>query len=60
MADYNALQEYQETKNFESYLLIRHCIEKECRSGILDALIEKLTKVYQAGGKEDELMVVLQ
>jgi hypothetical protein len=23
-------------------------------------LIEKLTKVYQAGGKEDELMVVLQ
>jgi hypothetical protein len=57
MTGYNAVQNYQDDKEFERYLLIKDCIVNECSGGIVQVLIEKLTKAYQTG---EDLMVVLQ
>jgi hypothetical protein len=57
---YDSLQAHQETKTFESYLLIQNCIQNECRNGIKEILLQKLTNVFQTGGKENDLMEVLR
>ena len=59
MIAYNALEDYQDIKRFESYLLIKQRIENECRNGIQETLI-KLHSVYQNSGKENDLMEVLR
>lgn len=57
---YDALKMHEETKQFESYLLIKSRIENECRNGVKCALLQKLDQKYLAGGREDELMDVLR
>jgi hypothetical protein len=59
MIIYNAVQDYQYAKEFESYLLIKQRIENECTRW-LQELLETLTIVYKTGGKEEELMDVFR
>lgn len=57
---YDALKMHEETKQFETYLLIQNRIQNECGNRIKKTLLQKLATLYKAGGKEDDLMKVLR
>lgn len=59
MITYNAVQDYQNSKEFEAYLLIKKRIENECKRWFQEVL-EVLKIVYTTGGKEEDLMQVLR
>ncbi|MCX6824561.1 MAG: hypothetical protein NT085_05585 [candidate division SR1 bacterium] len=59
MITYNAVQDYQDIKLFESYLLIKQRIEHECKRGIHQTLL-LLKSVYTSGGTEHDLMEVFR
>ena len=56
---HNALQDYQNSKEFEAYLLIKQRIEYECKRWVQE-ILEALKIVYKTGGKEEDLMQVLR
>jgi|GEM_PF-1996898 len=57
---YDALKMHEETKQFETYLLIQNRIQNECKNGIRETLLQDLAKLYKAGGKENDLMKILR
>jgi hypothetical protein len=44
---YNALQDHQETKQFESYLLIKDRIVNESKNDVQKALLAQLETAYK-------------
>ena len=59
MIAYNALEDYQKIKEFESYLLIKQRIEHECTDW-LHTILTTLKSVFHAGGTENDLMEVFR
>ena len=59
MIAYNSVQDYQNVKEFEAYLLIKQRIEHECKRWVQE-LLSLLKSVYCSGGKEEDLMQVLR
>ena len=59
MVAYNALEDYQKIKEFESYLLIKQRIECECTDW-LHTTLTTLKSIFHAGGTENDLMEVLR
>ncbi len=57
---YDALKMHEETKYFETYLLIQNRIKDECSDCIKNALLQKLDQKYLAGSKAHDLMEVLR
>ncbi len=56
---YDALKMQEETKCFETYLLIQSRIKDECGDSLKNVLLQKLDQKYLAGAKAYELMEVL-
>ena len=59
MVGYNAVQDYQDIKQFESYLLIKQRIENECKRWV-HQILSLLKSVYTSGGTENDLMEVFK
>ncbi|MFZ2150987.1 MAG: hypothetical protein WAZ12_03280 [Candidatus Absconditicoccaceae bacterium] len=62
MDTHDSLQAYQQTKDFEQFLLIQSIIENEFPNGIKIGLLENLKNTYKTGAnftKSGELMNVL-
>lgn len=54
---YDALKMYEETKEFETYLLVQNRITSECKNGLKNVLLQKLDQKYLAG---EDVMEVLR
>ncbi len=62
MDTHNSLQAYQQTKDFEQFLLIQSIIENEFPNGIRAGLLETLKNTYKTWNnfaKSWELMDIL-
>jgi len=47
MHSYGAVEDYQQGKALETYLIVKHGIEKNCRENIKNVLLKKLDEAYQ-------------
>lgn len=56
---FNSVSFYEDTKNFEAYLLIKQRILDECRDQLQQLLLQQLDQRYISGCNTYELMAIL-
>lgn len=55
----DTLSRYEETKQFELYLLVKNRILSECQQALQVTLLQQLDKCYVTGGNNEELLSIL-